>query len=404
MRKSTITDIETFIVDAGWRPWQFVAVRTSNGTTGYGEMSDGCNPFGIVGVIEDFKPILLGKDAMAVEARYWDMYRMARQSPGGIAAKAMAGIELALWDAKGKCLDEPVYSLFGGPVRERQQVYWSHCATSRARDWRMIKGAKPLTNMESITALGREVRERGFRALKTNLVFPGENAWVWFGGFGGGSGTTDQRLDNDVLSHLEQYIDAFAEGTGKDVRIALDLNFNFKPETALRICRVMEQFDPMWVEIDMYEPEALADIRRRTTCTITSGENLFGIRGYRPYFESRSMDVVMIDIPWNGFVRSRDVALLAESYELNIAPHNYYSHLATMIALNLCAISPNVRIMEVDVDDVAWKDELTGGALDYAGGNLDIPTKPGWGVDLNESVAHAHTWQKGSPPGYYGVK
>ena len=92
----------------------------------------------------------------------------------------------------------------------------------------------------------------------------------------------------------------------------------------------MEQFNTMWVEVDMYEPEGLAEVKAGTTVPITSGENLFGIREYRPYFDNRSMDNVMIDVPWNGFARSRDIAMLAESYELNIATHNYYSHLSTM--------------------------------------------------------------------------
>ena len=82
-----ITGIDTFVVDAGWRPWQFCAVRTDEGITGYGEMSDGRNPYGIVGTVVDFLSILEGQDPLAVEARYWDMYRMARQSPGGIAGR-----------------------------------------------------------------------------------------------------------------------------------------------------------------------------------------------------------------------------------------------------------------------------------------------------------------------------
>ncbi|GIT59354.1 MAG: hypothetical protein Ct9H300mP19_13020 [Dehalococcoidia bacterium] len=86
----------------------------------------------------------------------------------------------------------------------------------------------------------------------------------------------------------------------------------------------------------MYEPEGLAEVKAGTMVPVTSGENLFGIREYRPYFENRSMDNVMIDVPWNGFARSRDIAMLAESYELNIAPHNYYSHLSTCIRL-ICA-------------------------------------------------------------------
>ena len=109
-----IREIETFVVDAGWRPWQFAAVRTDEGITGYGEMSDGRNPYAIVGAVTDLEPLLLGRDPLAVEQRYWDMYRMARQSPGGIAAKAIAGIELALWDIKGKALGVPVHSSSAG--------------------------------------------------------------------------------------------------------------------------------------------------------------------------------------------------------------------------------------------------------------------------------------------------
>ena len=99
---------------------------------------------------------------------------MARQSTGGIAAKAIAGIELALWDIRAKSLNIPVYALFGGPIRDKQQVYWSHCGTSRARSHELIPGAAPLHNFDDVRALGREVSEKGFTALKTNIVFPGD--------------------------------------------------------------------------------------------------------------------------------------------------------------------------------------------------------------------------------------
>lgn len=394
-----ITGIETFVVDAGWRPWQFTAVRTDDGVTGYGEMSDGRNPYGIVNTVRDFEPILLGEVPLAVEQRYWDMYRMARQSPGGIAAKAIAGIELALWDIKGKSLGVPVYALFGGPTRLQQQVYWSHCGSSRARHYELI-GAPPLRTMDDVRALGAEVREKGFQALKTNIIFPGDPAGGYGPGFGRGPGTTDQNVTPALLRHIEEYIGAFKEGAGPDVQIALDLNFNFKPLAARQICRVLEPLEMLWVEVDMYEPEGLAEVKRSTSVPITSGENLYGLREFRPYFEARAMDTVMIDVPWNGFARSRDVALAAESYELNVAPHNYYSHLASMHALHLCATVPNVRIMEIDVDDVPWKDDLTGGPLAIEGGMLDVPTEPGWGVDLDEDVARAHAWEAGRGPGF----
>ena len=398
-----ITEIETFVVDAGWRPWQFVAVRTDEGITGYGEMSDGRNPYGIVGTITDMEPILIGSDPLAVEARYWDMYRLARQSPGGIAAKSIAGVELALWDIKGKALGVPVYSLFGGPTRERQMVYWSHCGSSRARSYdkilwdngnEWVVGAPPLRTMDDVTALGEEVRGKGFHALKTNVVFPGDPTGVYGPGWGG-TANIDRNAAPSLLRHIPEYIGALKAGAGPDVQIALDLNFNCTPLVARQICQSLEELEMMWVEIDMYEPAALADVRRQTSVPITSGENLYTIRDYRPYFEHRSMDNVMIDVPWQGFARSRDVALQAESYELNCAPHNYYSHLATMHALHLCATVPNVRIMEIDIDDVPWKDDLGGGPLNIVDGHLELPTKPGWGIDFDEDLAREKVWEKG---------
>ena len=110
-----ITNIETFIVDAGWRPWTFVKVETDEGITGYGECSDGRSPHGIVGTIKDLERVLIGTDPRAFEMRFWDMIRGTRQSPGGIAAKAIAGIECALIDIKAKALGISVVELFGGP-------------------------------------------------------------------------------------------------------------------------------------------------------------------------------------------------------------------------------------------------------------------------------------------------
>ena len=132
-----ITTIETFIVDAGWRPWIFVKVETDEGITGYGECSDGRSPNGVAGTIRDLAPLLIGKDPGAYEMRFWDMIRGSRQSPGGIAAKAIAGIECALVDIKAKALGISVVELFGGPTRDDVRVYWSHCGSSRARNFEL---------------------------------------------------------------------------------------------------------------------------------------------------------------------------------------------------------------------------------------------------------------------------
>ena len=386
-----ITNIETFIVDAGWRPWTFVKVETDEGITGYGECSDGRNPNGVVGTIKDFTPLMIGRDPRPYEMRFWDMIRGSRQSPGGIAAKAIAGLECALVDIKAKALGISVVELFGGPTRDDVRVYWSHCGSSRARNYELI-GVPPLKSMDDIAALGREVVERGFTALKTNVIFPGDTASVHFGGFGGGPGTTDGNVTPQVLRHIETLIGTFREAVGPDVGINLDLNFNFKPEACMRIAKVLEQFDMLWLEIDMYDHEAIRQIKDSTTTKICTGENLYYMREYLPYFECRAADVFMIDVPWNGFAPSKKIGDLANVFQLNVAPHNYYSHLATYMSASLCAVLPNVRIMEIDIDDVPWKDDLTTHVPDITDGYMKIPTRPGWGTELNEEVAKAHPW------------
>ena len=386
-----ITKIETFIVDGGWRPWIFVKVETDEGVTGYGECSDGRNPNGVAGTIKDLTSLLIGRDPCAYEMLFWDMIRGSRQSPGGIAAKAIAGIELALVDIKAKTLDISVVELFGGPTRDEVRVYWSHCGSSRAGNYELI-GVPPLRTMQDIAALGHEVVEKGFTALKTNIVIPGEPAAVYFSGFGGGLGSTDGNVSAVLLSHIETLISTFRDAIGPDVGLNLDLNFNFKPEACMRIAQMLEPYNLLWLEIDMYHHDAIRQIKDSTRTKICTGENLYYMQEYIPYFESRAADVFMVDVPWNGFSQSKKIGDLAEVYQFNIAPHNYYSHLATFISASLCAVLPNVRIMEVDIDDVPWKDDLTTHVPEIVDGYMKIPTGPGWGTELNEEVVKAHLW------------
>ena len=387
-----ITNIETFIVDAGWRPWTFVKIETDEGVTGYGECSDGSAPHGVVGTIEDLKPRLIGEDPRAFEMRFWDMIRRTRQSPGGIAAKAIAGIDCALIDIKAKALGISVVELFGGATRDSVRVYWSHCGTSRARNYDLI-GVPPLRSMEDIADLGREVVNRGFTALKTNIVFPGDPASLYWSGFESGAGTTDQVASPELLRHIETLLGTYRDAIGPDIGLCLDLNFNFKTESCLRIAKVVEQFDLQWLEIDMYDPEAILQIKESTTTRICTGENLFYMREFIPYLELHAADVLMIDVPWNGFSQSKKIGDLAEVYQTNIAPHNYYSHLASYISASLCAVLPNVRIMEIDIDDVPWKDDLVTDPPEIKDGYMTVPTKPGWGTDLNEAEVAKHLWE-----------
>ena len=389
-----IASVETLIVDAGWRPWVFVRIESDDGTVGYGECSDGRSPHAVAGAVRDMSDLLVGADPAAHEMRYWDMMRRTRQSLGGIAAKAIAGVENAMLDLKAKALGISVVELFGGPTRDDVRLYWSHCGSTRALSPELL-GTPPIRTMDDLADVGREVVERGYTALKTNIILPGEPASLHFPGFGGGPGTTDQDIDRALLDHIVAQIGTLRDAVGPRVDICLDLNFNFKPEAARRIARELEPFDLLWLEVDMYDPAALRQLRDSTATPICTGENLYQMRGYLPYLGAHCADVYMVDVPWNGFAQSKKIGDLAESFEANIAPHNFYSHLSTFISASLCAVLPNVRIMETDVDDVPWKDELVTRVPEIEGGRMRIPAGPGWGTDIDEEVARAHPWTGG---------
>jgi L-alanine-DL-glutamate epimerase-like enolase superfamily enzyme len=385
-----VTALRTLVCDAGWRPWIFVKITTDEGLVGWAEVTDSHgSPRGLAGVVEDLAPLVVGRDPRPVESIYWDLYRATRQSPGSIVAKAIAGIENALLDVKAKALGVPVYELYGGPTRDSVPAYWSHCGTTRARAWQ-VTGTSKLASYDDVAALGAEVVERGFSAFKTNLVLPGEEPQVLHPGFG--AGAVDENLSRGAVEVLERLLAAFEEGTEGRAEPILDLNFNAKPEGVLRAARALARFGLAWLEVDCYEPAALASVRARSAIPICSGENLYGARAFRPLLEVGALDVASVDVIWNGFAQAKKIADMAETYEVTCAPHNYYSHLATFISTQWCAAIPNVRVLELDVDDVPWKDELTTAVPELSNGEVRVPAAAGWGADVNEEVLREHPW------------
>jgi L-alanine-DL-glutamate epimerase-like enolase superfamily enzyme len=388
-----ITKVETLHCDAGWRPWTFIKINTDESITGYSECTDSHgSPRGISGVVKDLEPFLLGQDPRAYEKIYWDLYRSTRQSPGSIIQKAIGGIENALLDIKAKALGVSVCELFGGPIRDRIQVYWSHCGTSRARAAHFV-GKKQIKTLDDVVEMGREVRERGFGALKTNIVLPGEEVPVYMPGFKT-HWSPELNVSGALVKGVVQLMSAFREGAGPDVGLVIDLNFNFKTDGYIQIARALEPIHPLWVEIDSYDPRALLKIAQAIPVPIASCENLYASRQYLPYFELHAMDMAVIDIIWNGFAQSKKIADLAEIHEINVAPHNYQSHLSSFISAQFCAAVPNIKLLEVDVDDVPWKDEIVTAVPEIVDGYMKIPKGPGWGADIREEALKSHPWPK----------
>lgn len=387
-----ISDISVLFCDAGWRPWIFVKITTDNDLIGYSEVSDSHgSPAGIKAIIDEYKPKLIGKSPNNIQYLAYDFFREKRQTPGGLIQKAWAGIENALWDIKAQHLQVPIYELFGAKFRNRVPVYWSHCGTTRVRAWQVVK-QKAIHSLDDLAHFIPEVKKQGFSAIKTNILMFEPEASVYMPGFTGHLGTTDRNPSRAVLHAIECLLETWRSTAGDELEILLDLNFNCSVESCFKIIDRIEPFELMWLEIDCFDPRALQKITAKSKTPICSGENLYGRREFKPYLETHAMHVAMIDMNWNGLLESLKIAHMAEAYEINVAPHNYYSHFSTYMNAQFCAMLPNVRIMEVDVDDVPWKDQLVSEPPRIKNGLLTIPDKPGWGVSLNEDIIAAHPW------------
>lgn len=384
-----IARIEDLHADAGWRTFSFLKITADDGLVGWSEYTESDGSRGLSGVIHGMAASLIGEDPRAVQRVVSTLYVRSVQAPQGVNSRAIAAIELALLDLKAKALGVPVYELFGGPVRERIPVYWSHCGSYRTRYGELL-GA-PVRTLDDVAALGAEVKRRGFKALKTNVLIMQDGRLANFQpGFGRTPGYPELNPDRRVLSAICDELSAFRSGGGPELGLHLDVNYHFKTEGFIKVAKAVEAFDMTWLEIDTWDPDALAVIRRAAPCPIASCESLTGRRAFRPFLDAYAMDVAIVDVLWNGFLESLKIAAMAEAYEVNVAPHNYYGHLASAISAHFCAVVPNLRVMETDIDSAPWRDELFSQPAVIEAGDMLLPKGPGWGVDVNEAGVRAH--------------
>jgi L-alanine-DL-glutamate epimerase-like enolase superfamily enzyme len=383
-----VEGLEILRCDAGWRNYHFLKLTTDNGIIGWSEFDEGFGSPGVSAVIERLAGRVIGQPVFDHERIYTELYCLTRPAAGGVVGEGLGAIENALLDAKAKALEVPCYALLGGKLRDRIRVYWSHCATWRINHPTLYTPA--ITSLDGVKAIGAEVREKGFTALKTNIFIYDDRApRGWRPGFGVPF-VPELNVDKKVLRNLRAHLEAIRDGAGPDIDLLLDLNFNAKTEGYLKILRTIADFDMFWVEIDSYSPAALAHIRRRSPHPISSCETLLGLREFLPYFREQAIDVAIIDAVWNGVWQSMKIATAADGFEVNIAPHNFYGHLATMMNAHFAAAVPNLRIMEVDIDRLAWDHEVFTVLPQFDSGYLVVHDTPGWGTEPNEEAIRAH--------------
>jgi L-alanine-DL-glutamate epimerase-like enolase superfamily enzyme len=389
-----IAKLETMKADAGWRDFAFLKLTTDDGLVGWAEFNE---DFGARNATTDllgsFAEIVIGMDPRPVGRLAASLRAITRMSIGGVNHEAIAAIENACLDIKAKALGVPVYALFGGPFRDRIELYWSHCGSFRV--WRRdffegVLGLEPIRTLDDVKKLGAEVKAKGFRSLKTNPLALAAGDPVFNPGFRMMPDFLSRHADARTIGKIHDVLAAFRDGAGPDMELRMDLNFSQRTEGFMRIARAVEDLKLAWLECDIHDPEALALLRRSTTTPIASLETIHGLGAFKPYIEKYACDVAIVDVQWNGLWESVRIASLADAFETDCAPHNFAGHLSSYISAHFCAAIPNYRIMEYDVDEAPWRDEIFTHPPVIEDGRFVLSDRPGWGTDINEEAVKAH--------------
>jgi L-alanine-DL-glutamate epimerase-like enolase superfamily enzyme len=381
-----ITGFRQLQGDFGWRTLSFLRVDTDAGITGWTEYYEGAGNAGLNALVAAHLEKLIGEDPRDVEPIVSTLNGRTLQAPGGLAQQAIGTIGNAMLDIKGKDLGVPVHALYGGAIHRRIPVYCSHFASYRTR-WPQFVGVEAPRTLDDFSRHAQDYAKKGFRAFKTTTMMPAEG-----GGFtnyrpttGESSGFPALNFEPRLAAGFIQVLQAIRDGA-PEAGLALDVNFFFKPEGFRQLAHALEPLGLTWLEIDNHDPEALAFVRRSTRLPIASLEHCYGRREYRPFLDRQAVDVAIVDPIWNGFVEALKIAILCETYEVNVAPHNYYGYLSDFISANFATLCPNLRIMETDVESVPWRHEFYTHAPEFIAGDMVLPVRPGWGTDVDEAA------------------
>jgi galactonate dehydratase len=362
-----ITDVRTAMV-AVHGTQAHVRIYTDQGLIGQGESTDAA--MGTPALIRGFRPRLLGKDPLNVEA-IWEELRRAgifAGAQGGQYVTALSGLEIALWDLAGKALGLPIYQLMGGKFRDRVRVY---CDT----DMKDNLGAEAERKLAW-------VEEAGFTAAKIDIDDARDPARF---------DAVNRTASNGEIARMIHEVRQVREKLPAAIDLAVDMHGFYDAPTGKRVAQEMEGFHLLWLEepVPAENIDAMAEIRRSSKTPICCGENLFLRWGFTELLEKRAVDIIMPDVQKaGGLAESRKIANLAEAYYIPFAPHCVVSPVGTMASAHVCAAVPNFLVCEwhwVNRLDF-WKNWVKEGEI-IEKGFISIPDRPGIGVEMNDEVA-----------------
>jgi galactonate dehydratase len=371
-----ITGIKTFVVYAPerGRNFTFVKVYTDEGLTGLGEAGITGKEAAIEGLIGSWESKLIGMDPSRIEHIWQTLWRGQFFRGGHIHAAAVAAIDIALWDLRGKTLGVPTYELFGGKTRDYARCY-CHVQQRGQGD----------AGIDSMVEFAKERVAQGWQFVR----------------FGAGEGSGPEREGIYEQSKAMRWtVEAFAalrESLGPDIEIAVDFHQRTTPTYAIQMARELEKYRPFFIEDPLRAENAseFAYLRQHISSPIATGEQLSSKWDWQVLIEQDLMDYCRVDLCiCGGLTESRKVAAWCETHYIEQAPHNPLGPVSTAACLHFDLSTPLFAVQEL-----VWRPDVIPHIVQtdmrLEGGNLYSGDLPGLGVELDEEAALANPYQAG---------
>jgi len=381
VRSLKITDLKTFLVDAGNdENYVYVKIYTNQGITGLGEGTLSAKCLTVATAIGELKRHLVGKDPTEIERHWQDIFRGPRYRGGPVLMSALSAIEIALWDILGKAVGLPIWRLLGGRARDKVRLYCHEGYLGRESHRRKRR----LRSKEEEIALWVQKKQEGWTCIKGGF-FPVQGQAVNF---------------REAIRKGTENLAKIREAVGPDFDIIVEIHGKANPSAAVEFCNRVEEFRPLWVEeVTQLESETLQEarqIRAQTRVPLATGERLCSRYDFAPLCSERLVDVIMPDVVHvGGISEMRKIAALAECFRVDVSPHNPQSEVSTLASLHVCACTPNAHLLEIGSgQDPFWQDLFFGGLFKHDRGYAELPEKPGLGIDLDEKVAAKFPYQE----------
>lgn len=380
-----ITRVRAVVVAAPpHRNWIFVKVETDQpGLHGWGEATLEWKTRGVVGCVEDFEPIVVGRDPRNVTQIVELLNKAAFWPLGVIGLTALSAIEQACWDIKGKDLGQPVWQLLGGQVRDRVRVY-THIGSRQKKIVR--KGFDIASYCESAV----EIKEAGYTALKF-----------------GPAPYTHHDVYLPEVRHAGKLLMAIREAVGPEMDILLD--FHGRPpsiEGAIAYINAVAPAEPMFVEepVQPGDPEAMRMIAQKVSVPIATGERLLTYKEFEDLCHIKAVTYIQPDLcHCGGFTIGKQIAATAAANYIGVCPHNPMGPIAGAVGLHFGVAVPNFVILEEITGAIPWFDAVVKTPIVRKDGYWQVPTAPGLGVEVDEVEAAKHPFQQETIAGLEAV-